>query len=147
MQSIKLNPSHALAYYNRGIAYYDRREFDRASQDLNQAIKLNPNYAGAFHDRGITNYNRRDFDAAVPSGDVALGSNYAITANNRASAYENKRDDDRVIQEVNQTIKSNNAPAVATLNQANLLYGNRKYDRAIPYYDQALSCSPAMPTR
>ena len=72
MQSIKLNPSHALAYYNRGIAYYDRREFDRASQDLNQAIKLNPNYAGAFHDRGITNYNRRDFDAAIPSGDVPL---------------------------------------------------------------------------
>ena len=71
MQSIKLNPNYALAFYNRGIVYYDKREFDRASQDLNQAIKLNPNYAGAFHDRGITNYDKREFDATLPSGDVA----------------------------------------------------------------------------
>ena len=46
VQSIKLNPNYALAYYNRGIVYYDKREFDRASQDLNNAIKLNPNYGG-----------------------------------------------------------------------------------------------------
>ena len=80
----------------------------------------------------------------MPSGDVAItaGPNYAIAASNRTSAYENKRDDDRVIQEVNQTIKGNNAPAMASLNHANLLYGTANYDRAIPYYDQALKLQP-----
>ena len=37
---------------------------------------------------------------------VRSGANYALAPNNRASAYENRRDDDRVIQEVNQTIKN-----------------------------------------
>ena len=64
------------------------------------------------------------------------------SATGSKSAYENKRDDDRVIQEVNQTIKGNNAPAMATLNHANLLYGTRNYDRAIPYYDRALKLQP-----
>ena len=47
-----------------------------------------------------------------------------------------------MIHEVNQTIKGNKAPAMASLNHANLQFGTRNYDRAIPYYDRALKLQP-----
>jgi tetratricopeptide (TPR) repeat protein len=37
-QAIRINPRSAIAYFNRGIAYGLRREFDRALVDLNEAF-------------------------------------------------------------------------------------------------------------
>ena len=47
-----------------------------------------------------------------------------------------------MIQEVNQTIKNNAAPAVAYYNRANIFYGTRDYDQAIKYYNQAIKLQP-----
>jgi tetratricopeptide (TPR) repeat protein len=58
-----------------------------------------------------------------------------------------KRDDDRVIQEVNQTIKSSAAPAGAYYNRANIFYGTRDYDQATKYYNQAIKLSWTTPRR
>ena len=30
------------AYYDRGVAYYEKRDYDKALRDLSQAIKLDP---------------------------------------------------------------------------------------------------------
>ena len=94
--------------------------------------------------RVVTNYDKRKFDTEVPGADaiVAERPNYAVAARSKRGGYESRRDDDRVIQEVNQTIKSNSAPAAASLNHANLLFGTRKYDSAIPYYDKVLKLQP-----
>jgi tetratricopeptide (TPR) repeat protein len=46
------------AFYNRGTAYRDKREYDRAIQDLNEAIRLDPNLALAYDNRGNA-YSRK----------------------------------------------------------------------------------------
>ena len=73
---------------------------------------------------------------------IKAGAEYAVAAGNRTSVYENRRDDDRVIQEVNQTLKSTAAPAVASYNRANMFYGTREFDKAIQYYNQAIKLQP-----
>src|SRR6516164_1013951 len=51
----------AAAIANRGYAYRNKREYDRAIQDLDQAIKLDPNLALAFANRGDAYRNKREF--------------------------------------------------------------------------------------
>ena len=43
----------AIAYFNRGHAHSDRKEFDLAVADNTEALKLNPQYAAAYMNRGF----------------------------------------------------------------------------------------------
>src|ERR1700683_3224373 len=55
----------AAAFTNRGTAYNDKREYDRAIQDYDQAIRLNPNYAEALSNRGTAYNDKREYDRAI----------------------------------------------------------------------------------
>src|SRR6266849_4286794 len=44
-QAILLNLKNALFFNNRGIAWLDKRDYDEAAKDFNEAIRLDSNYA------------------------------------------------------------------------------------------------------
>jgi tetratricopeptide (TPR) repeat protein len=46
-----LDPNLALAFNDRGNAYANKGQYDRAIQDYDQAIKLDPNLALAINNR------------------------------------------------------------------------------------------------
>src|SRR5215469_15742736 len=62
----------AAAFADRGYAYRNKRDYDRAIQDLDQAIKLDPNNALAFTNRGEAYRNKRDYDRAIEDLDQAI---------------------------------------------------------------------------
>ena len=82
---------------------------------MNQAIKVNPNFATAVHDRGITDYDRRDYDRTVAAADPLLKAmpTYAVSFNGHDSAYENRREGDRIIQDPSPAIRNNQYNAYA----------------------------------
>jgi tetratricopeptide (TPR) repeat protein len=43
----KEETNYAVAYYNRGITYYDKKDYARAHADWEKALQLNPNDANA----------------------------------------------------------------------------------------------------
>ena len=61
-----------MAFSNRGNAYFDKHDYDRAIADLNQAIKLNPNSVRAYYDRGIAYGAKGDPDHAIADFDDAI---------------------------------------------------------------------------
>src|ERR1700754_113573 len=57
--------SLAVAYCNRGFAFTEQRDFDRAMADLNEAIKIDPTYACSFSNRGRVYAFKGDTEHAI----------------------------------------------------------------------------------
>src|SRR6185295_11781895 len=49
------------AFQDRARAYYDKRDYDHAIADYDQAIKLDPKNAHAFTRRGLAHYRKQDY--------------------------------------------------------------------------------------
>jgi tetratricopeptide (TPR) repeat protein len=62
----------AEAFYNRGVAYDNKGQPDRAIEDYDQAIRLNPNHAKAFYNRGVAYTIKRQHDRAIEDFDHAI---------------------------------------------------------------------------
>lgn len=64
-RAIELNPDYALAYYNRGNAYFDQDKLDEAIADYTRALEINPDYADAYWGRGSVYYDLGDYPHAA----------------------------------------------------------------------------------
>ena len=73
------------AYINRGIAYYELGDNQRAIADFNEALRINPNDALAYYDRGIVRVRLGEFQGAIADYSEALRINP-----NSAAAYQNR---------------------------------------------------------
>lgn len=81
------------ALNNRGNAYSDKGQFDRAIQDYDQAIRLDPNNGLAFCNRGSAHHRQGRFDLAIQDYGQAIGlyPNFVLAHFNRGIAYHATR--------------------------------------------------------
>jgi tetratricopeptide (TPR) repeat protein len=63
-EAIEDSSNDAVAYFNRGVAYYFKRQYDRAIENYNKAIQLNPNLAEAYVTRGVAYKHKGQLDKA-----------------------------------------------------------------------------------
>ena len=70
-EAIRLKPS-APAYNNRGIAYFDKGEWQKAIDDYTEAIRLNSRYGEAFNNRAWTRFKARRAGSALADADKAV---------------------------------------------------------------------------
>ena len=57
--------NQAMLFYDRGTAYGEGGDYDRAIRDLDQAILLEPDFADAFNNRGVVYRNKGYYDRAI----------------------------------------------------------------------------------
>jgi tetratricopeptide (TPR) repeat protein len=143
-QAIKLNPQDAFAYANRGVAYRQKDDCDRAIQDYSKAIQLVPNYAWAYGTRGAAYSMKGEYDRAIQdySKAIALNPQDAIAYTNRGTAYYEKDDYDRAIQDYSKAIALNPQYAVAYASRGVAYRMKDDYDRAIQDYSKAIDLYP-----
>jgi tetratricopeptide (TPR) repeat protein len=130
----------ANAYLNRGGAYANNGDLDRASADFTKAIELDPKYAAAYLIRGNLYGKKGDLDRAIADYTEAIRLNpkYALAYNNRGLDYLNKGDLDRAIADLDKAIELDPKFALAYLNRGNVYYKKADFDRAIADYDKAI---------
>jgi tetratricopeptide (TPR) repeat protein len=108
------------AFVNRGAAYYEKSQYDRAIEDFDPAVKLNPKYAIAFNDRCAAYHDKGELDRAIQAYDQAIkfDPKYTDAFFNRGNTYLDKGQYDRAIQDYDQAIKLNQNHAGAFYNRS-----------------------------
>lgn len=97
------------AFYNRGIAYTKKAQYDRAIADFDEALKLDPDSAVALNNRGTAYARKGEFDRAIADFNEAirLDADSATAYNNRGTAYAKKGQYDYAIEDFDQAIRLN----------------------------------------
>jgi lipoprotein NlpI len=134
----------AIAYYSRGLAYYDKGDDDRAIAEYNEAIRLDPKFAYAYSNRGLAYDHKGDLERASPDYNEAirLDPKYAQAYFNRGNAYYQKGDDDRAIADYNEAIRLTPKYAYAYNNRGTAYDHKGDPDRAIADYNEAIRLDP-----
>jgi hypothetical protein len=88
-KAIAENPQLAEAYNNRGNAYRDLDQLQKAFADYNQAIRIKPDYVEAYNNRGNIYYDLKKYQLAIKDykKSISLRPNYRLAFLNRGLAY------------------------------------------------------------
>ena len=65
-------PPACARYFNRGFAYFQKGQYDKAVADYSDAIRLLPGYADAYRDRGYVRMLKGDLEKALVDLDFAV---------------------------------------------------------------------------
>jgi tetratricopeptide (TPR) repeat protein len=139
-------PNLAIAYANRGNAYLNSGDNDRAIADYDQAIRLNPKFADALNGRGAAHDNKGEYDLAIADYDQAikLKPNLPEAYNNRGNAYADKGEYDLAIADYDRAISLKADYPDAYNGRGNAHASQGDDDRAIADFDQAIRLNPAL---
>ena len=118
-QAIRLDPGYSAAYYNRGLAYHDLKQYRRSIQDYNEAIRLDPEFTSAYNNRGNAFSDLQHYQWALNDYNQALqlDPTYSPAYNNRGNVYSELKQHSRAIEDHTKAIRLDPQNAVAYYNR------------------------------
>lgn len=142
----KANADEVAAILQRGIAFRQRGEADRAIAEFTRAALLDPHNALAFQGRGNAFSTKGEFDRAIAdySKALELDPHLPLTYVNRGLAFVKKKDTARAIADYSAAIKLDPKLALAFLNRGSALARKGDYDKAIADFTEALRLDPKL---
>ncbi len=126
--------------FNRGLAWGDKQEYDKAIADFSEAIRLNPQISEAFYNRGLAWYQKQEYNKAIMdySEAIRLNPQIAEAFNNRGLAWYEKQEYDKAIDDFNEAIRLKPELAHAVSSRGLAWYQKHEYDKAINDFDKAI---------
>jgi tetratricopeptide (TPR) repeat protein len=137
--------NRAVAFYNLGGIYKERKEYDHAIADYDEAIKLDPQYVNAYINRGMAHDSKGDSDAAAAdfSRVIEFKPEDPLAYYDRGyiRCWE-KHDCDGGIADLSRAIELGHEDAPTYFYLAIAYQGKKDYRHAIVNYDEGLKLSP-----
>jgi tetratricopeptide (TPR) repeat protein len=98
-EAIRLAPWKAYVYTNRGLLWFDKKDYDKAIADDSEAIRLDPKDAVAYSNRGTHWCAKKNYERAIADCNEAirLDPTYAPAFSNRGLAWLKKDAYDKAI--------------------------------------------------
>lgn len=135
------------AFKNRGTAYDDKGQYDKAIEDYGHAIAINPADADALNDRGTSYIALGKYELAILAFDRALALNptNAMVLSNRCFAKAVVSRLEEALADCNESLRLRpaNANAFASRGFANLKL--TRWDAAIADYNDEIRVYPGNP--
>lgn len=135
------NPNNGAAFFNRGIEYAKKRDYDRAIADFSRAITIRPGDARAYNSRASSFYRGKDdFHHAIAdyTKAVDLDPGFSGALINRGNVYRAIRAYDVALKDLNAAIAMNAKSNAAYYYRAQVYEGLGRKDDAIADYRLAL---------
>ncbi len=143
--ALDLNPNYALAYHNRGLAYYELRQFSNALADYGRAIAISPRAATYYINRGNVYHNElKDYEKALADYTKAidLEPDDAFAYNHRGNTYCALKQYNKALTDLNRAIALDARFALAYSNRGLVYYELKDYTHALSDYQHALQLEP-----
>jgi len=134
---------------NRANAYQNKRDYDRAIQDYNEAIRIDPDSALTRNNRGSAYQHKGDYERALQDYDQAirLDAGSAQAFNNRGRAHHFKESYAQAIRDYGEAIELDADYALAYFNRGLARYDQGLYIGAVPDFVRAYHLDPDNPYR
>lgn len=131
-------------YNDRGAAYSDKGQTDRAKEDFNKAIAIDPDAAIVYFNRGKIYFNENAYDKAIADFNKAidLGRRDIATYKSRGVTYFALGQYGKAIEDLSIVISI--SPDALTYSLLGEAYFNvALYDRAIDDFNKAINLNPS----
>jgi uncharacterized protein (TIGR02145 family) len=146
----------AVAYHNKGMESFNKKDYDQAISDFTQAIRLNPKFAGSYTVRGLSYQMKgqyysdiKDYQSALQNYDKALADfQDALRIDPKvplAETLEKVKISQYAIKSLLDWQSSgggSNNDAVAYFKRGNAYREKNEYEQAISNYTQAIQLNP-----
>lgn len=133
------------AYINRGSAYREANELDKAAADLDRAVALLPTDFNAYNSRGLVYAALGEHERAIADFEraIQLFPGDPAAYYNRGAVFRKKGDPDRALADYNTALAMKPSDLKALNNRGLLLQERGQYEAAMADFNMALSFSPA----
>jgi tetratricopeptide (TPR) repeat protein len=131
-------------YYNRGLAYLRKGQYDEGIIELTKAIELDPRYTRAYYDRGTAYGKKGEHDRAISdlTKAIELNPKHFYAYNNRGFAYKSKGQYDQAISDFTKAIELNPKHYNAYINRGLAYKSKGQYDQAISDFSKVIELNP-----
>jgi len=130
--------TEAIAYIKRGMAWFEKNDYEQAIKEFNEAIRLDPKYALAYWNRGKAWLAKSDYDQAILDYGraIQLDPTDASAYESRGYAWFCKEDYDEAIKDYNEAIRLDSQTTYFYRGSAWLR--KKDYNKAIKDYNEAI---------
>lgn len=143
-KAIDINPDHASAHFDRGVALLNLLDYPSAIASFDQAIRLKPDYAEAFNNRGSAWQNQGEHEKAIADFNAALKlqPDNAFALNNKGISLQKLDRHDAAVACFEQAIALDGHNAATRNNRGVSLLNLGQYEDALDSFDEAVRIAP-----
>ena len=136
----------AAAFHNRGLAYYHKKEYDRAIEDYDHAIRLNPNDSIPSIAGGSRTLKRMSTTALSRTSMKLSSSSLTVSQLCRNVAWPTKPKETttKPFEIMIERSICNQTMVPAFIRRANAHQEKRQYERALADYEAATQADPKL---
>ncbi len=136
---VPAGPQSAAGFYNRGVAFAQKKEYDKALADFDKVLRLDPKFASAYVVRAEIWLMKKDVDHAIADYDQALRLERGSNAyRGRGFAWLDKKQPARAIDDFNEAIRNAPQDAVAYYGRGYAWAARKEPEKAIVDFDEAI---------
>jgi len=129
---------------NRGTVFHQKREFEKAISDFDEAIKSNPRNALYYYNRGSAHENKGELEKAITDYNQAIRLNpgFWLAYNNRGLVYYQKGEFEKAIMNYSKAIRLNPRFAEPYNNRGRVYQRRNELEKAITDFNEAIKINP-----